>query len=68
MKAERTHKFKFLRGVTLKAMALLAMAIGAGPANAEFVSNSYATFSGDRVGVMADGTSTMMSTAKVRWW
>ena len=55
MKAERTHKFKFLRGVTLNAMIFLAMAVGAGPANAEFVRNSYATFSGDRVDVMADG-------------
>ena len=31
MKSVETHKFKFLRGVTLKAMALLAMAVGAGP-------------------------------------
>lgn len=49
MKAERTHKFKFLRGVTLKAMALLAMAIGAGAARAVTVTNAFAIVDGDGI-------------------
>ena len=49
MKAERTHKFKFLRGVTLKAMALLAIAIGAGAARAVSVTNAFAIVDGDGI-------------------
>lgn len=76
MKSVETHKFKFwAMGVTLKVMAFAAMAIGAGIARAETVSNSYATFTGDRVGVTsggdfyydADGAGEIVVTAAAGW-
>ncbi|MGN0843211.1 MAG: hypothetical protein ACI4QF_08090 [Kiritimatiellia bacterium] len=56
-------------------MAFAAMAIGAGIARAETVSNSYATFTGDRVGVTsggdfyydADGAGEIVVTAATGW-
>ena len=43
------------QGIGVCPQGICPQGIGVGPARAETVSNSYATFTGDRVGVMADG-------------
>lgn len=50
MKAERTYKSKFSTGgITLRVLAFLAMAIGAGAARAESVTNAYAVIEGENL-------------------